>query len=106
MDWYVYNGGSYNVIADGGDTINVSKYSVSKNPSTGLYYRLHILNVGMSDIKKHRCEGTDNGAIIHFYLQLILLGRCNYTSVVSKVWKIEGFIVVGEWGILFEVRSL
>jgi hypothetical protein len=38
MDWYVYNGGRRNVIADGGDTINVSKYSTSKNP-TGLYYR-------------------------------------------------------------------
>jgi hypothetical protein len=28
------------IIADKGDTINGSKYSVSKNPSTGLYYRL------------------------------------------------------------------
>jgi hypothetical protein len=77
MDWYVYNGGSWNVIADGGDTINVSKYSVSKNPSTGLYYRLHILNVGESDVKKHKCEGVVNGMILSFYLQLILSGRCN-----------------------------
>ena len=93
-------------VTSGSAVIDSSKYSVSKNPSTGLYYRLHILNVGMSDIKKHRCENTDNGAILSLYLQLILFGRCNYTSVVSKVWKIEGFIVVGEWGILFEVRPL
>ena len=36
--WYVYNGGHWNIIADKGDTINGSKYSVSTNPSTGLYY--------------------------------------------------------------------
>jgi hypothetical protein len=59
----VYNGVSWNVIADAGDTINVSKYSTSKNPSTGLYYRLHILNVGLSDIKKYRCQGVRNGPI-------------------------------------------
>ena len=101
----MYNGGRWNVIADGGDTINVSKYSTSKNP-TGLYYRLHILNVGESDVKKYICEGTVNGQILSFYLQLILSGRCKYTSVVSKVWKIEGFIVVGESRILFEARPL
>ena len=79
MDWYVYNGGSWNVIADGGDTINVSKYSVSKNPSTGLYYILHIMNIAVSDVKKHRCSGFDNGWFHSFYLQLILIGMCNYT---------------------------
>jgi hypothetical protein len=102
----VYNGGRWDIIASGVDTMDNSKYSTSKNPSTGLYYRLHILNVGMSDLKKHRCEALVNGGIQTFYLQLILLGRCNYTSVFFKVWKIEGFIVVGESTILFEVRPL
>jgi hypothetical protein len=45
LNWFVHNGGSWNVIADGGDVIGDSKYSTSKNPSTGLYYRLHIRNV-------------------------------------------------------------
>jgi hypothetical protein len=54
----VYNGGSVITVASGADAVNGSKYSVSKNPSTGLYYRLHILNVGVSNIKKHRCKAT------------------------------------------------
>jgi hypothetical protein len=45
LTWQVYNGGC--VI-----TAVITKYSVSKNPSTGLYYRLHILNVGVSDLKE------------------------------------------------------
>jgi hypothetical protein len=63
-------------IAFGGDVIDRSKNSVSKNPSTGQYYRLHILNVGMSDIKKYKCEGFVNAVIQQFYLELDLLGRC------------------------------
>ena len=59
----MYNGGNVDIIAIGADTIDDSKYSVSKNPSTGLYYRLHILTVGASDVKKHRCNGLDNGGI-------------------------------------------
>jgi hypothetical protein len=102
----VYNGGIVDIIADRSDVTDSSKYSTSKNPSTGLYYRLQILNVGVSDVKKYRCQGFNNGMILNFYLQLILLGRCNHTSVIFKVWKIEGFIVVGESRILFEVRSL
>jgi hypothetical protein len=43
-------------VASASLTINNSKYSVSRNPSTELYYRLHILNVGISDVKKHRCD--------------------------------------------------
>ena len=74
LDWYVDNGVKWNGIADAGDTINVSKYSTSKNPSTELYYRLHILNVGMSDVKKYRCQAVVNGVIQYFYLQLDLLG--------------------------------
>ena len=63
-------------IASGGDVIDGSKNSVSKNPWTGLYYRLHILNVGESDIKKYRYEGFVNAVIQQFYLELDLLGRC------------------------------
>ena len=80
LRWHVYNAGSVDIIAAGGDVIDNSKYSTSKNPSTGLYYRIHILNVGVSDVKKYRCRGSNNGMIINFYLQLILLGRCNHTS--------------------------
>jgi hypothetical protein len=72
--WCVYNCGGWNIIAAGGDTTENFKYSVSKNPSTGLYYRLHILNVGVSDLKKYRCERNVNGMIQIFYIELDLLG--------------------------------
>jgi len=104
--WRVYTGGNEDSVANGADTIDNFKYSTSKNPSSGLYYRLHILNVGASDVKKYRCDGVVNEMIQSFYLQLILFGRCNYTSVIFKVWKIEGCIVVDESTILFEVRPL
>ena len=55
------------IVAIDGDAIDKSKYSVSKNPSTGLYHRLHILNVGVSDLKKYRCERSVNGMIQIFY---------------------------------------
>jgi hypothetical protein len=45
----VHNSDSVDIIADGGAVIDNSKYSTSKNSLTGLYYRLHILNVGVSD---------------------------------------------------------
>jgi hypothetical protein len=76
LTWDVDNIGSWVIIADGGDSLDESKYSTYKNPSTGLYYRLHILNVGVSDIKKYRCEGNVNNMIQTFVLQLILIGRC------------------------------
>jgi hypothetical protein len=101
----VHNGGSVDIIESGAHVIDNSKYLTSTNPSTGLYYRLHLLNVGVSDVKQYRCQAY-NEMIQIFYLQLILLDSYNYTSVVSKVWKIEGFIVVGESIILFEVRPL
>ena len=44
--WNVHNGNDVDIIAADGDTVDDSKYTVSKNPPlTGLYYRLHILNV-------------------------------------------------------------
>ena len=70
----MYNGGIWITIAVGGDTIEDSKYSTSKNPSTGLYYRLRVLNVGVSDVKKYSCDGVVNGMIQNFYFQLILIG--------------------------------
>jgi hypothetical protein len=72
----VYNGGGWINIANGGDVVDGSKYSTSKNPSTGLYYRLHIMKVGLSDIKKYRCQGITDERIKIFYLELNLLGRC------------------------------
>ena len=68
-------GDNVNIIASGSSVIDGSKYSISKNPSTGLYYRLHILNVGVSDLKKYTCQAVVNGVIQHFYLQLILIGQ-------------------------------
>ena len=106
MIWQVYSDGVWNNIADGGDVLNVSKYSTSKNSPTGQYYRFHILNVDVSDLKKYRCEGVVSGMIQKLYLQLILLGRCNYTSVICMVWKIKGCIVVGESRIMFQIRPL
>ena len=73
----MHNGNDVDIIAADGDTVDDSKYTVSKNPPlTGLYYRLHILNVGVSDIKKYKCE-ADVNMIQMFYLQLINIGRCN-----------------------------
>ena len=63
-----------NVIASAYDINDKSKYNVSTNPSTGLYYRLHILNVAVSDVKKYRCQALLNGMVQYFYLQLILIG--------------------------------
>jgi hypothetical protein len=83
--WEVYRGVILDRVAYGGAVSDSSKYSVSKNPSTGLYYRLHILNVGVSDLKKYRCETVVNGVIQYFYLQLYLLGKCNYILGIFKV---------------------
>jgi hypothetical protein len=53
----VFYGVGWDIIAYNSVTIDNSKYSTSKNPSTGLYYILHILNVEVSDLKKHKCNG-------------------------------------------------
>jgi hypothetical protein len=74
MLWQVYNGGSLDIVANEAITIDDSKYSVSKNSSSGKYYRLNIKNVEASDAKKYKCSGINKA----FYLQLDLLGRCNY----------------------------
>jgi hypothetical protein len=74
----VYNGNTWVLIASRADVIEDSKYSTSKNPSTGLYYRLHIMKVGVSDLKKYQCSGAVDGRVQSFFLQLILIGRCNY----------------------------
>ena len=72
-------------VAIDGDSINDSKYSVSKNPSTGLYYRLHIKNVGVSDLNKYRCQGLVNGVNQYFYIKLDFLGGCGYTLIICQV---------------------
>jgi hypothetical protein len=38
--------------------------------------RTVILNVGMSDVKMHRCEGVVSAVVQQLYLKLDLLGRC------------------------------
>ena len=100
----MYNGGSWDIIAYGGEVTDSSKYSVSTNPSTGLYYRLHILNVGESDLKKYICGGIVNGVLQSFYLQLIFIGRYYYLLVTFKVGDI--CFLVGSSKISFEVGSL
>ena len=92
----MYNGVNVDIIAAGGETIDESKYSTSKNTSTGLYYRLHILNVGVSDLRKHRCEAAVNGEIKTFFLQLILRGRCYYIMVIFKC-KTERVVWSGQY---------
>ena len=74
----MYNGNTWVLIASRADVIDGSKHSTSKNPSTGLYYRLHIMKVGVSDLKKYQCSGAVDGRVQSFFLQLILIGRCNY----------------------------
>ena len=81
------DGNFNNIIASAADTIDSSKYSTSTYLSTGLYYRLHILNVEVSDVKKYRCDGIINGVRQIFYLQLDLIGRCNYILVIFNVVK-------------------
>ena len=81
----MYNGGSADAVAVGGAVLDDSKYSLSKNPSTGQYYILHILNVGESDVQKYRCQTNVNGMNQNFYLKLDFLGRCNYTLVILKM---------------------
>ena len=78
----MYNGDSVITVASASDTIDGYKYSVSRTPPTGQYYRLHILNVGVSDIKKHRCKAS---IFQDFYIKLDVLGRCNYSLVILNV---------------------
>jgi hypothetical protein len=66
MLWQVYSGGSLDVVANEAITIDDSKYSASKNSSSGKYYRLSIKNAGVSDAKKYRCGGL----IQYFYLKI------------------------------------
>jgi hypothetical protein len=66
MLWQVYNGGSLDIVANEAITIDDSKYSVSKNSSSGKYYRLNIKNVEASDAKKYKCSGINKA----FYLQI------------------------------------
>ena len=85
LSWRVFSGDDTNVVANAGLTIDDSKYSVYKDPLTGLYYRLHIKNVGVSDVKRYMCSGLDNGVSRAFYLKLDILGRCTDMLVIFKV---------------------
>ena len=80
------DGNFNNIIASAADTIDSSKYSTSTYLSTGLYYRLHILNVEVSDVKKYECDGIINGDVQSFYVQLKFIGRCNYIYWSSLRW--------------------
>ena len=95
----MYDGGSVNAVAIDGDAIDDSKYSVFKNQSTGLYYRLHILNVGVSDIHMYSCYGLVNGVNQYFYIQLDFLGGCSHILIICQVG--ENDIVVDNCKIIF-----
>ena len=88
----MYKGGKWDIIASGGTVTDSSKYSVSKNPS-GQYYILHILHVGVSDVKKYKCERNVNEEIKAFFLQLNLIGRCNYALGTFKVEDRENCLI-------------
>jgi hypothetical protein len=83
----MYDGDEWDRVASAAITINKDKYSVSKNPSSRQYYRLHVLNVSRSDVKKYRCRGLVNGQTTDFFLQLDLLGRYNYIFVIFCCWQ-------------------
>jgi hypothetical protein len=91
LTWQVYNDGTLENVAFGGDVVDGSKYSTSKNPSTVLYYRLHILNVGVSDLKKYRCRTAINEVLHNFYTKLDFLCRYIYTLVIFIVRSIFYF---------------
>ena len=99
LSWRVYSGDDANLVANDGLTVDGSKYSVSKNPSTGLYYRLHILNVGVSDVEKYRCSGLDNGVSRAFYLKLDILGRCTDMLVIFNPLDAKPFSRIGAKGL-------
>ena len=82
----MYNDGRWNIIAVALDIADIykSKCNVSTN-SAGLYYRLHILNVGVSDVQKYKCEAVRGGKIQNFFLKLDLLGRCNPMVIFNVV---------------------
>ena len=93
--WQVYaDNGSANPVAAGGTVLDKSKHSVSKNPLTNRYYRLHILNVEVSDLKKYRCQALVNGKNYFFYIKLDFLGRCNYILVIL-MWRNRCFLLMG-----------
>jgi len=90
----VYYGGTVRTVAINDDAIDDSKYSVSKNPSTGLYYRLDILNVGVTDIKKYRCQRLVNGVNQYFYIQLDFLGGCSYTLIKTEYILVDNCTII------------
>ena len=75
----MYNGEQVKAVAAGSSVTDGTKHSVSTNPATGLYYKLHVKNVDMSDLKTYRCQA---GVDLLFYLMLVLLGMCNYLLVI------------------------
>lgn len=70
--WSVKVNNSWRTIADSNDVVNNTKYTVSANPSTGLYYRLHVLNTQPSDEGIYRCEGS---IVKSYFIQLNLYRR-------------------------------
>ena len=75
LTWKLFTGDEWVTVALAGDIKEGYKYSIDVNPATGLYYQLHIPDVGVSDVKKYKCQGPVNGIISSFYLTLDLLGR-------------------------------
>ncbi|XP_076110681.1 irregular chiasm C-roughest protein-like [Mytilus galloprovincialis] len=68
--WDKYVNSQRMVIASGEATINTTKYRVSFNPDSGLYYRLHILPAQSDDEAIYRCNAGINKV---YFIQLTLL---------------------------------
>lgn len=60
LSWSVNVKDSWRLIASGDAVVNITKYKVSINRITGLYYRLHVLNTQPDDEVIYRCTGGFN----------------------------------------------
>lgn len=72
LKWYK----NQRILASENSVINSTKYKVS-NTSTGLYFRLHVLNTQPDDEGIYICRGGLNE---DYYIQLILYGTQWYTN--------------------------
>lgn len=71
LKWYINN----KIIASESTVVDPTKYKVSVNPNTGLYYRLHVQSVQRNDEGVYSCNG---GLIESYYIQLFIYGKNFY----------------------------
>lgn len=73
LKWYINN----TIIASESNVVDPTKYKVSVNPNTGMYYRLHVQSVQPNDEGVYSCIG---GVIESYYIQLFLYGKNFYIN--------------------------